>query len=480
MRSLVRDGAVYALGTVVSRGLGLLLLPLYTRALPPGEFGLLDLIVTAGVLVNLVAPLETPQAVARLWNERAPGAPRRALAGTGLVFALLGYGLFVALAWAFAVPLAEGLGGSADDAGAVRAGAAFIAANGVMLVLQSQLRWALRARAYAVTSAAYALLVLGAMAVLVATDAATVARVLWLQAAGSALVAAGCARVLRGEFRFGLDRGELREMLAFSLPLVPAGVAVFATVYLHRFVLVALAGLDEVGLYGIAARVASLATLVLIGVQTALTPLVYAHHHEPETPARLARLLEGFWGVALLACLAVAAFGRELLAVLATPGYAQAAPLLAWLAPAALLAQMYVFAPGIPLARKTRWQLALTLVSAALGLALAGWLVPLLQARGAAMAAFAGAAVFFGAWLAVGQRLYRLPLRWGALALASLAYAITVNLAGELGTWAPGLAVWAAWAAKGALLAGLAAALWLTGLWRPGRAAMRAASVEGG
>ena len=88
IHALLRDGSVYALGTIVTRGLGLLLLPLYTHALQPDEFGLLDLIVTVGVLVNLVVPLETPQAVARLWNERAQGIPRRGLAGTGAAFAL--------------------------------------------------------------------------------------------------------------------------------------------------------------------------------------------------------------------------------------------------------------------------------------------------------------------------------------------------------------------------------------------------------
>jgi len=91
MRTLWRDGAVYALGTIVSRGLGLLLLPLYTRALAPQQFGVLDLIVTTGVLVNLLVPLETPQAVARLWNERGDGEPRRRLATTGFVFAAIGY-----------------------------------------------------------------------------------------------------------------------------------------------------------------------------------------------------------------------------------------------------------------------------------------------------------------------------------------------------------------------------------------------------
>lgn len=421
MRALLRDGAVYALGTVVSRGLGLILLPLYTSALPPADFGLFDLIVTAGVLANLLLPLETPQAVARFWNERASGAPRRTLAGTGVLFAATGYAAFVLLAWPLAAPLAVALG-APEGAAAVRAGAVFIAANGLMLVLQGQFRWALRAKAHTAVSVGYALAVLAGMALLVAREAATVESVLWMQSAAAAVVAALAALALRGEVAWRLDRLELRSMLGFSLPLVPAGVAVFATSYLHRFVLNGLSGLEQAGLFGAAARVAALATLVLIGVQGALTPLVYAHHAEPETPARLARLFEGSCAVAAMVCLALTLFGPALLSWLTAPPYAAAAPLLVWLAPAALLGQMYIFAPGIPLARKTGWQLALTVLAAGLGLATAALLVPRWQALGAAVASLVGAAVFLGAWIALGQRLYPLPLRWGRLAAGLVAF----------------------------------------------------------
>ncbi|HSW21367.1 MAG TPA: oligosaccharide flippase family protein, partial [Burkholderiaceae bacterium] len=81
IRALWRDGVVYAAGTILSRGIALLLLPLLTRVLSPSEYGALDMIVTCGVLINLIVPLETSQALARFWNERGEGEPRRRLAG---------------------------------------------------------------------------------------------------------------------------------------------------------------------------------------------------------------------------------------------------------------------------------------------------------------------------------------------------------------------------------------------------------------
>jgi O-antigen/teichoic acid export membrane protein len=461
MGALWRDGAVYTLGTLITRGLGFLLLPFYTRALPPEAFGLLDLILAAGVLVNLVVPLETPQAVARMWNERDVGAPRRTLAGTGVLFALFGYSAFVVVAWPAAGVLAGAVGAPDEDGkAAVRAGIAAAATNGLLVVVQAQFRWALDARAYATAAVGFGLLTLGGMALLVAGGTTSVAAVLWVQAGAAAVVAVASAVTLRADIDWRLDRVELRRMLAFSLPLVPAGIAVFATLYVQRFVLNAHASLDEVGHFGIASRIASIATLALIGVQAALTPLVYAHHAEPRTPARLARLFELFCAGAMLLCLVLALFGADVLALLATPAYTAAAPLIAWLAPAALLGQMYVFAPGIPLAKKTGWQLGLTAASAAIGTLLALALVPRWQSLGAAVAACAAAFAFFATWFALGQRLYPLPVRGVRLMFAVIAYLAAL----AAGTLPGGASVDAA--VRVGLVAGLAAVLAAAGLLR--------------
>lgn len=463
--ALWRDGAAYAAGAILSRGVALLMLPLYTRVLAPADYGALDLIVTCGVLVNLVVPLEISQALARFWSERADVAARRRLAGTAWTFTLAGYVLFAAIGLLAAEPIARGLLGQARYTDALRAGICFIAVNGLFYLLQNQFRWELRPRAYAAISVLYALLTLGLVAGFALGLRAGLQGVLWAQFAAAALCTALSLWLLRGTLGWRIDRAELAEMLRFSLPLVPAGIAVFASFYINRLMLNALATLEDVGHFGIASRLAGMVTLVLVGIQGALTPLIYAHHHEPETPARLARLLEGFTSLALFACLGLGLFGRELIALFATPAYAQAAPLLMWLAPAALLAQMYIFAPGIAVAKKTHWQLLITLASAAVGAGLNALLIPRFGPAGAAWATLAAAALLFGAWLAASQRLYPLPLRGTALAAAAVLFALVAVAAPVLDSaLGSGLA---AWAGKAAVLGAFALALLALRLVRP-------------
>jgi O-antigen/teichoic acid export membrane protein len=246
-----------------------------------------------------------------------------------------------------------------------------MAFNALFMQLQNQFRWELRPRAYATVSVLYATLVL-LLGVGMGWTLGLVG-VLGGQAVAAALAAAASLWLLRSSLAWQVDRAHLGRMLRFSLPLVPAGLAVFASFYVNRLLLNGFVTLDEVGVFSVALRLAGLTTLLIVGLQGALTPLVYIHHRDPGVPAQLARLFESFVGLALLVCLLMSLFARELIASLVTPEYAAAGELLPWLAPAALLAQMYIFAPGIAIERKTGWQLALSTTSAALSTGL-NWL----------------------------------------------------------------------------------------------------------
>lgn len=426
IRELMRDGAIYALSAIASRGLSFLLVPLYTRLLAPAEYGALDLIVTFGLLVNLVVALEVGQGMARDWAEEPEAMARRQLASTALLFTLLVHAAFLIVALFAAGSLAKGLLGSSDLEPVMRAGLLFIALNAVFLQLQSQFRWELRPRAYAVVSMLYAglTLILGA----VLEKWGGLQGVLWGQAAAAAVASLTSLVLLRRSLELTFDCKKLARMLRFSLPLMPAGLAIFCSFYVNRLMLNALSSLDEVAVFGVASRIAGLTTLLIVGFQGALTPLIYVHYREQGVPRQLARILEVFVAAALVACLAFSVYAREILSWITTPDYAASAVLLPWLAPAALMTQMYIFLPGIAIERRTGWQLMLTSFSAVVSIGLNALLIPRWGALGAAVATCAAAIVFLVLWLRASQRLYSLPLRMRAVVSAIVTYGVCIAL----------------------------------------------------
>lgn len=453
---LLRDGALYAAAAIVSRGLAFLLLPLYTRLLQGAEYGALELILTVGLLVNLVAPLEVGQGMAREWSELPDAGARARLAATALGFTVATHALFLVPALAAAPWIARALLGDVAFAGAWRAGACFIAANAAVLQVLSRFRWDLQPRRYFAGSTAYA--VLTALLGGAGAWAGGLEGLLWGQTLAALLATAAAAALQRGAFGLAIDAALLRAMLAFSLPLAGASVLSFASFQANRLMLGAMSSLDAVAVYGVAAKVAALTTLLVVGVQGALTPLVYAHHREPRMPAQLARAFEAFLGVALLVCLCFALFAARFVEWVATPAFAAAAPLLAWLAPAALLSQMYVFLPGIAIARRTGAQLRVTAASAAVALALNGVLIGSQGVLGAAWAQLAAAVVFLVLWGVASQRGYPLPLRLPVIGGAVAAYVLSMlALPADAGP-----------ALRAGVVAGFAALTWALGLARPG------------
>lgn len=456
---LLHDTVIYGLAAIFSRGLSLLVLPIYTRVLSPVDYGALDIILVIGNLAALVVPLEISQALARFYGEAEGAAERRQMASTALWFTALAYA-FVSLAVvAAAAPAAALLFDSATMANTVRLGAVLVALNGIFYLMQNQLRFELRSRDYAVLSTIYAVLTitlgvafgfglsLGLIGILIAQIAATLASVI-----------IGAVK-LRASFAFCFDGRVLRSMLAFSLPLVPSGVATFLTLYANRLMLNGLAGLDAVGMFGVAMRIAGAVALLIIGFQSALTPLIYAHYKEPETPARLARIFEGFMVIALGGCLCLGLFAPEILMLFAEARYVPAAAFVVVLAPATLLGQMYIFFPGIAIARKTHYQLAIFAITAIASIAGNWMLIASYGVAGAAIATLLSALLFLVLWAWVSQRLYPLPVRWGGTALLSVAFAAAA-WGGAL-VQNVGLPAWAAPASKLGLIAlFVASAFW--------------------
>jgi O-antigen/teichoic acid export membrane protein len=246
-------------------------------------------------------------------------------------------------------------------------------------------------------------------------------------------------------------------MLRFSIPLVPSGIGVLVTLYIDRVAIRTLMTIADVGLFGIGYRIASITGLLMVGFQVALTPLIYANYRDPRMPDELATIFRAFVGFAVLIVLGLALFAREILVIVATPTFYPAAAVVPLLAPALLLSSMYVFAPGLAIAKRTGPIAAIHITSALLNTALNLTLIPLLGITGAALATLLSAVFAFGAYMVLSQRHYPVAHDWTRLALAATVGAGCLGVGLTLETAAP----WSLPARAGLLVIAAAALLWL-------------------
>jgi O-antigen/teichoic acid export membrane protein len=429
VRKVFTHGALYALAGAVSQGISFLLFPLLAHVLSPREFGVVDLLAVLATLVHLTIALEVVQGMARQLPDAVDPADRRAYASTALWFTIAVYSPFALVALALATPITNAVLGRGVDPNLLRIAVVTAWVTGVMYVGQNTLRFELRPRAFAVVSVVLAGATAGTTALLLVAFGGRAEYALAGQLADA--TAGGIVAVALAWRSFGLcfDAARLRTMLVFSVPLVPASVGVFLNSYADRLAIKATRSLSDLGLYGVGSRLSLVVGLVLLGFQGSVTPLVLSHYRESGTPAALARVFRLFALLALALFAAVAVFAHEALAVLTAPAYQSAERLVPPLTAGALLAGMYIFAPGLTIARRTRPMATISVAGGVANVAMAFTLVPLMGVEGAAVAFLVTSAASFAALMALSQRHYPVPHDWRRLGLAA-ATAVTTAAAG--------------------------------------------------
>ena len=418
LRQVFSHGLVYGLAGILSRGIAIIMVPVFTRLFATDEYGALDLLTVFATIANYIVAAEITQGVARLYAEATDEADRQRIASTSLWFSALAYGVFVFFGVVFASPLAELLLGSDRWTVIFRVAVVAIAANGIFYLFQNLLRWQILPRRYAIASLIYSVVsALATLYLLVIADTG-VTGVFCGQILGAFCGISSSWWYSRQSYRWVFSWLKLKEMLSFSIPLVPSSIAVYLALYIDRIAINELLTLDDVGIYGVGARIASVVALLMMGFQGALTPLIVQNYGKVSTPAELARVFRYFCAFAVPILLLLGLFSRELVWLFATPAYYAAHRVIPVLGVSTLIAGMYVFAPGLFIRKKT-WVFAMLNMLAALanlGLNLA--LIPVAGLMGASFATLTTAIVAFASFMALSQRLYPVPHDWARIAAA--------------------------------------------------------------
>ena len=429
MKGLIGQTAIYTVANIASRGTAVVALMVFPFFLGAADYGALGLIMTIAALVQLLVPLEVSQGLARYYGTAAE-AEKPAYAASAWWFTVVTLVITAVAALLMSDPIAQVVFGGARYANVFRLAVPLFVCFTLFYFLQSMCRWKFMTVAYVWLSLAFSGLTLAlGLALAVSRPDALEGLVLGQMLGMAATVAAGTVVLRRDLFR-RFDTAKLRPMLRFSLPLVPASLALFASFYASRLILSAVADLASVGIFVFASQIAAIAGLTIIGVQSSLTPYVMSHYQEPETPAVLARLFEGFTVLAILLCLAMGLFAPPLIATFAPPTYAAAGPLVIVLCPPAIMLQMYIFWPGFAIAERTDWQLWVSVIAGTMAVVANAVLIPWLGLTGAAAASVASAFVFLALWIFLANLLYPVPVRWTRVWLVVGVY-VVAGIAGS-------------------------------------------------
>lgn len=400
------------LPTVLSRGIAIFLLPIYTRIANPEELGALDLFLAFGNIVALTVALEISQGIARYIPELSDVKQRLSYSSTGLLFTFFMYTLFFIIASTFHVELNQFVTGKSDYSQFFQLALVYIALHGFFYYFQNQLRFESNSISYAIVSVFYSLTNLVSAFVFGIVYNLGLTAILCSMIVSVLLASLLGLFFLRESLGFVFKLDLLKQLLMFSTPLVPASMLVFVSLYIDRYMINALLDLESVGHYSVAMRLASTASLVMNSFQMAITPLIYKHYNEPETPKNLAVIFKYFVIFAMLFFLVYSLSIEYLLALLTTPDFYLVANVVPLLVLAFLFSNIYVFMPGIGIRKKTHLIFLISIITAVINIVFNYLLIPVFGILGAALATTIGYFIAFLSYIVFSQRLYFVPHKW--------------------------------------------------------------------
>jgi O-antigen/teichoic acid export membrane protein len=433
LRSFIKDSAIYAIPQIFSKGINLILLPLYTRILSPNEYGSLDLLLIFAAIINVTIALEVSQGLSRFYITENDLKKKKQYASSALWFTFGVYLILSFLIFIFADNLSSIILGKNEMSSTLKIGGVYIFINGLYYLIQHQFRWQFQSKDFAIAS------FLMSFSTLFSTVIMTYCFSFGLNGVIAGLIIGNFVGAIFGllklsgtTFSFVFSKDLLIKMLKFSFPLVFASLAVWSSQYIDRIMINYFLGTDQLGIYSMGFRVASIIALTTIGIQSAITPLIYDNYQDEKSKESLAIIFRLYFIFAVFICMILFIFIDNLMNIFATGEFFSAKDVVFFLAPSILLSNIFLFFPGIAIVKKTYLILTINVIGALSNLILNLILIKKYGITGAAYATLISSAIAGSMYVLLSQYFYKVPHEWKKIIIISALFFVLIIINDQL------------------------------------------------
>jgi O-antigen/teichoic acid export membrane protein len=427
--SLGKHTLIYGLGSVGTRLLGFLLIPVYTRFMSPADYGVLALCTTTAAVLQILSTAGIPSAVLRTYLLTADTDEKRdRVLGTAvMILGIVGIVILVLLLGSRAT-LAQLIFGSEQYTAFV----VLIAILNFVYLIEALRNANFRMREQSGRYTFFTLLAffvnlglglwlvvglrLGAWGAMLANTLTVVA-----------IAALFLPWALR-QLRRGFAAWAARDLLGFGLPLIPVGLSTWIMNLSDIYILRIFRTQEEIGLYNLGYKFGLGIYLLTNAFKLAFPQVIFTEANRREAPVLFARVATYYCvGLGFL-CLSAAIFAPEII-LIADARFHSAYRVI----PLAVFAYFFfglisILEVGIDITRKLHWLVVIFLGGAGLNIGLNLLFVPRFGMMAAAWTTLATYVVLPLGVYNVSRRLYPFHLEWSRLAkLAVLMVAVGIG-----------------------------------------------------
>jgi len=430
LKKLLKNSFFYSISTFLSKGIGVILLPFYTRVLTPSDYGIMDLVAVSVLMVTNAFSLQTNQSMCRYYVDDKSVEDQKSYFSTTMIFYIIIYSVIAFIVYTFRSSFALFLFGSASYSSVLTLAALNILINNVYYLTSTLYRLKSESKQFSLLSfirtiASSLLIILFVLFLKMG-----VIGVFWGQIAANTLMLLIVLGKLIGNFDIKLfSRTKLFEMIRFGFPLVPTVLIIFIMQYVDRIMITKMIGIEALGLYAVGIKVSSLISLLLSGFQLAWGPYVFGNYQKEDTKRIISIFFHYINIFSLLIVSFLLLFSSDLLKILADPSFYNAYKVVPLLSVSTLFFALgSYFSIGFGIANKNGIQSIIYLFVIIINISLNYMLIKKNGITGAALATMISFILSGISSIIISNRFYPIEYNLKKLALYLIYFALNVTI----------------------------------------------------
>lgn len=323
IRQFLKEGSIYSLANMATKVVSLLLIPFYTFHFSTSDYGVLDYFVVFNSLFHAVVSLQIGQGVARyLGDPDLSELEKKKIVSTGTYLFLLLYLVFTGILylttsfWTQTLTSDHSISDSIFKLSVIN-----LFVVGLTQQFGIYLRYRRKTTAFALLNIVQSLVSILLIVLFVLYGKMGIESVFWASIFVAIAIAGIQFWILRSDHFLYLGKTELRRILSFSAPYIPAAVSLILLDMTDRVFIAKYLSVEQLGIYGLGAKFPAVLTLLVSGFGMALGPLVMESYQQETTKIKLNQLLKSYLTAGGICVLILALFSYETLIVFTNKNY---------------------------------------------------------------------------------------------------------------------------------------------------------------
>ncbi len=331
-KNLFKDFFSYGIVGVLSRLISLLIVPVFTRVFTPAEYGVLETILLTITILSIFGTLLLENSFMRFFFENETLSYRKTIFSTGLItlthISILLTSIFLLFPSYFSKLLFQ----SSNYSLLIIVAIVRLPFKNIMAYSSVVFRVEFNLKRYAIFHISYISLTVACSIFVVLILKLGLIGLLAIQTIITIIFSFVGLYLARSYLGRIFSLSEIKRMLRYSLPMLPASFTSYAQQYVNRVFVLVLYSMHSMGIFSVAAKIAMPLMILSESLRMSWVPNAFKTWKETTSKQSFDYFLSLYIGVCCFIVISITFVSKEIVSILATREYIKAACLVGFIA----------------------------------------------------------------------------------------------------------------------------------------------------